>query len=573
MTDDVANTVTMSTQVFDNYSQGTNLGNTGVGNVVSAALNSGALPVDGNGIYFVLTSPDVKEGKFCVNYCGYHTSGTFNSTDIKVAFVGNPATQCNSTANPTCSVQNPTPNANEGADAMANVMAHELNESVTDPDGNAWYHINPAGENGDLCNFNFGSTFAALNGSMANVVLRGSQYLIQRNWLNANGGLCAMGFNAQSPTALRFVPVTPCRVADTRNPSGPFGGPFLGARTTRGFAIPNSSCNTPNTAQAYSLNITVVPHASLGFLTTFPCGQPQPFVSTLNSIDGRIKAEAAITPAGTPNEAVCIFVTDDTDVVIDINGYFDAATNTSALAFFPVTPCRMVDTRLANGPLGGPSLKANSARTFPLLSAPCNIPATAQAYALNFTSVPQGSLGFLTTWPAGQNQPFVSTLNAPTGTVTANAAIVPPGTNGDVSVFVTDNSDLVVDVNGYFAPFTTGGLSLYNVAPCRVIDTRNPAGTAPFNGSIDVIVVLSDCGATSAAQAFVLNATVVPPSPLGFLTLWPQGTAKPFVSTLNASDDAVTSNMAIVPTSNGSVSAFGSSATHVVLDISGYFAP
>jgi hypothetical protein len=71
----------------------------------------------------------------------------------------------------------------------------------------------------------------------------------------------------------------------------------------------------------------------------------------------------------------------------------------------------------------------------------------------------------------------------------------------------------------------------------------------------------------------VLNATVVPPGPLGFLTLWPQGAAQPLVSTLNAIDGAVTSNMAIVPTTNGSVSAFGANPTHLVLDISAFFAP
>src|SRR5262249_28981807 len=157
---------------------------------------------------------------------------------------------------------------------------------------------------------------------------------------------------------------------------------------------------------------------------------------------GRIKAAAAIAAAGT-NRAVCIFVTNDTDVVIDINGYFVPATNPSALAFYPVTPCRLVDTRLANGPLGGPTLVGNAVRTFPLLSATCNRPAKAQVYSLTFTSVPQGPLGFLTTWPAGQAQPLVSTLNANTGTVTANAAIVPAGTNGDVSVYVTNSSDLV----------------------------------------------------------------------------------------------------------------------------------
>jgi hypothetical protein len=68
-----------------------------------------------------------------------------------------------------------------------------------------------------------------------------------------------------------------------------------------------------------------------------------------------------------------------------------------------------------------------------------------------------------------------------------------------------------------------------------------------------------------------VNATVVPPGPLGFLTLWPQGSAKPLVSTLNAGDGAITSNLAIVPAANGSISIFGSDPTHVVMDISGYF--
>lgn len=370
---------------------------------------------------------------------------------------------------------------------------------------------------------------------------------------------------------LSFVPVTPCRIADTRNPAGPFGGPFLkGNAAARAIAIPSSACSIPNTAQAYSLNITVVPHGPLGFLTAFPCGQPQPLASNLNSIDGRTKAVAAILPAGT-NGAACFFASNDTELVLDINGYFVPDTDTTAMSFYPMTPCRLVDTRLAAGALGGPSLTANVARTFPLLSSSCNIPATARAYSLNYTAIPQGPLGFLTTWPAGQTQPLVSTLNAVTGTVTANAAIVPAGTNGDISVFVSHPSDLVIDVNGYFAPPGTGGLSLHNLTPCRVLDTRNPAGTPPFNGAKDLNVGGAACGALASAQSYVVNATVVPPGPLGFLTLFPQGSTQPLVSTLNAIDGAVTSNMAIVPTGNGSLSIFGSNPTHLVMDISGYF--
>jgi hypothetical protein len=571
----IANTATVAKQIFDNYSQGTALNDTLLGNVVGNPLASGALPVDSNGIYFVLTSPDVTETGFCTTFCGFHTSGTFGTTDIKVAFVGNPATQCprgKPGATSTCSHQVLSPNGNEGADAMANVIAHELNEAVTDPQGDAWFHLNTAGENGDLCSFNFGPTFTALNGAQANVVLSGRQYLIQQNWLNANGGGCAMGFNAQAPAGLTFVPVTPCRVADTRNPTGPFGGPVLAAQGTRGFNIPTSACSIPGTAKAYSVNVTVVPHGSLGFLTSFPCGQPLPLASTLNSGDGRVKAAAAIVPAGT-NGDLCFFATGDTDLVLDINGYFVPNINPTALAFYPVTPCRLVDTRLGIGPLGGPSLVGNAARTFPVLSGSCNLPATAQAYAMNFTAVPKGFLGFLTTWPAGQTQPLVSTLNAVTGTVTANSAIMPAGTGGDVSVFVTNDADLVIDVNGYFAPPGTGGLSLYALTPCRVLDTRNSPGRAASAGTIDVSVMLSGCGAPATAQSYVLNATVVPPGPFGFLTLWPQGTTQPLVSTLNAIDGSVTSNLAIVPTTNGLISSFASNPVHLVLDISGYFAP
>jgi hypothetical protein len=71
----------------------------------------------------------------------------------------------------------------------------------------------------------------------------------------------------------------------------------------------------------------------------------------------------------------------------------------------------------------------------------------------------------------------------------------------------------------------------------------------------------------------VLNATVVPPEGLGYLTLWAAGAAQPNVSTLNASDRAVTSNMAIVPTKNGSVDAFAADTTQLILDLSSYFAP
>ena len=423
-----------------------------------------------------------------------------------------------------------------------------------------------------------GTTMYAVNGTAVYSVNLSNGVLTALFDYSGNGLGSANGsaFIAEGPPpvqgALLFVPMTPCRLVDTRDAAGAFGGPSIAGNTSRSFAIPSSACDVPSTAAAYSLNVTAVPKAGLGYMTIWPTGVTQPVVSTLNS-DGRVKANAAIVPAGTSG-AVSVYATDATDVVLDINGYFVPATSTSALAFYPLTPCRVVDTRNPTGTLGGPSLVGAQTRAFPILSSACNIPSTAQAYSLNFTAIPQDGLGYLSAWPTGQTWPGVSTLNAPTtNPVVANAAIVPAGTTGQINVLGSNNTDVVIDINGYFAPVgaAAGSQALYTVTPCRVLDTRSSSGS--FNGTLPVNVAGSSCGVPSSAEAFVLNATVVPTLSLGYLTLWPENETQPVVSTLNADDGVIASNMAIVPTTNGSIDAFSSNSTQLILDISGYFAP
>ncbi|HEY5174948.1 MAG TPA: YncE family protein [Terriglobales bacterium] len=382
-------------------------------------------------------------------------------------------------------------------------------------------------------------------------------------------------------TALQFVSVTPCRLVDTRPQYGG-NGPIQGG-TFRSFPIlQEGGCNIPTTAAAYSLNVTVVPQAILGYLTIWPAGQSRPVVSTLNSLDGRIKADAAIVPAGASG-AISVYVTDTTNVILDIDGYF-APVSGSTLAFYPLPPCRVADTRKSTFPqgLGPPHLSGGAERDFPVLLSPC-IPAgvNAQAYSFNFTAVPYPALGnplgYLEVWPKDQKpQHPVSTLNNLRGTIVANAAIVPAGTGGEITAFANNDTDLVIDINGYFAPAGSGGLSLYPAAPCRVIDTRHVGNGQPFSGTLTPPVDVSNgpCGPPAAARAYVFNATVVPQGALGYLTLWPDGTGQPVVSTLNAFDGSLTNNMAIVPSTNGKVDAYaGSGLTQLILDISSYFAP
>lgn len=132
--------------------------------------------------------------------------------------------------------------------------------------------------------------------------------------------LCGHSLLAQSNTS--FIGVNPCRVVDTRDPNfQAFGPPFMAANSSRTFIIPASSCGVPQAVSAYSFNITVVPRGPLPYITIWPTGKPQPLVSTLNSYNGNVTANAAIVSAG-ERGAVSVYVAGDTDLIIDLNGYF-----------------------------------------------------------------------------------------------------------------------------------------------------------------------------------------------------------------------------------------------------------
>ena len=112
------------------YTYGKTLTDYNILSIVTDELASGALPVNADGIYVVLTSADVTAASgFCRLYCGWHSYGNFNGTTVKFAFVGNSATQCPAT----CTAEAASPNGNRGADGMASVIAHELVETATDP--------------------------------------------------------------------------------------------------------------------------------------------------------------------------------------------------------------------------------------------------------------------------------------------------------------------------------------------------------------------------------------------------------------------------------------------------------
>jgi hypothetical protein len=382
---------------------------------------------------------------------------------------------------------------------------------------------------------------------------------------------------------MQYIPLeTPCRAADTR-PNHPVTGGSVRTFNPAGGGCAALLAPTSG-AIAYVMNVTVAPHGPLTYLTVWPAGEAQPNVSTLNSPDGRTKANAAIVTGGTNGE-ISVFASNTTDVLLDVSGYFVSALppGVATYTFRPITPCRVVDTRYPNGQFGLPSLVAHQQRTFELDLSDCHLPtapgSAGGAFSINVTVMPKEKkpVGHVTVWGTSVKSPETpgtSTVNVPTSTLTANAAIttVNPATGESISVFASDETDIAIDVNGYFAigPLDPGGLSLYTLPPCRILDTR----PGEFQGKRTIPVTTdNNCSVSGVAQAYVLNATVIPPGPLTYLTLWADGTPQPGTSTLNAEDGVTSSNMAIVQTTNGSIDAFASQSTQLLLDISAYFAP
>jgi hypothetical protein len=165
---------------------------------------------------------------------------------------------------------------------------------------------------------------------------------------------------------------------------------------------------------------------------------------------------------------------------------------TNPVPFIGVTPCRIVDTRGPAGTFGAPPLTPGMPRNFPLTSGPCaGLPASAEAYSLNITVTNTLGPGFIKIYPEGSAAPGVSTLNYVAGQTIANAAIVPAGTGGGITVAAgVSGTDLIIDINGYFDGTRTR--------------TIRPVGTQAQNGAA-LLSALAGITTASATNPWLLK--------------------------------------------------------------------
>ena len=174
-------------------------------------------------------------------------------------------------------------------------------------------------------------TWSITNGSITGgagtrsiTFLAGASGSVTLNVTVQHGGCSSMGSKnvpIDSTCPASFFTVTPCRVADTRDPAGPYGGPALSAGVERTFVFAGR-CSIPATAKAVSLNVTVTQPAAPGFVVLYPGGSPAPTVSAINFRAGQTRANNAIVPLGTGG-TLAVQSAAPTHFILDVNGYFE----------------------------------------------------------------------------------------------------------------------------------------------------------------------------------------------------------------------------------------------------------
>ncbi|MBS1791778.1 MAG: putative Ig domain-containing protein [Acidobacteria bacterium] len=415
---------------------------------------------------------------------------------------------------------------------------------------------------------------------------------------DANGctGTRSYTINISGNPGLMFYPLAhPVRLLDTRpgasacfTPNAPIPGATSFTQPARGIC---DSLTIPANAAAVTGNITTVQSGG-GYLTLYPSDVALPFVANSNFAANQILNNVFTVGLGTADGAFKIYVTTDTNVVVDITGYY-APPAVGGLYFHKLPyPVRLLDTRAGQSGCFTPGAPLGAGTdTTQFATGACagvTIPPTALAVVGNATTVNPGQ-GFLTLYPSNAVRPTVASSNFAAGQTMNAPLTVGLSASGAFNIYTLATTDLVVDLLGYYSPdamdINGAGLLFYPLAhPVRLLETRfgatgcyqpnaalspNQIYTQPARGACGGVTIPAN------ALGIVGNATVVIPLANGYLTFWPSDESQVFVASSNFTAGAIFNRHFIVGLGNGdgAFKILSSAMTDLVIDVSGYFAP
>ncbi|MDQ6713499.1 MAG: glycosyl hydrolase family 18 protein [Candidatus Dormibacteraeota bacterium] len=341
------------------------------------------------------------------------------------------------------------------ATGTAGVM---VNVTVTRPDAPSWLTIYPCGvPRPSTSNLNFNSWTTIANLVEVSLGRGGAICIYNGNGntdvvVDVEGWLSLAG--TDTTTAGLYRPVVPARLLDTRIGTG--GSTTIRPGQSIDLQVAGKG-NVPATgASAAVLNVTATNPTSVGYLTVYPAGTQLPGASNLNFKAGQTVPNRAIAMLGTGG-AVSIFNgSGNTDVVVDVGGWFTDGSDTTATGghFTGLTPDRILDTRTGNGGVPIAPLGPNSTMTFtvagrggvPMMSS--SAPPT--AVIVNMTVTYTTANSYLIVYPGDASQPLASDLNWVPGQTVPNLVIVKLGADGTIAIHNGFGSThVVVDVLGY----------------------------------------------------------------------------------------------------------------------------
>jgi hypothetical protein len=388
-----------------------------------------------------------------------------------------------------------------------------------------------------------------------------------------------MGWQTPAPVGLRYTPIDPVRLLDTRDGTGGTSG-----RLGRGKALDVGVLGgaVPTSATAVVLNVTGLGPSSPTDLRVYPTprsGTARPLVSNLNLAAGDQRANLVTVLVGEGGKVRVFNAGGAPHVLVDIQGWYGPD---GASGYQPTDPVRILDTRTGTGNVPVAPLPAGQPLDLMVVGGPRAVPATATAVVLTVTALRATTTTdvrvFGTPADAATPPPRVSNLNLRPGQVVPNLVVAKIGAGGAVRLLNSAGTvDLLADLAGWYddAP---GGSLFHPLAPERVLDTRvQPPQRLGAGGTRDVRVTQVAGVPASGATAVVANITGVDASAPTDVAAYPVPAdgSVPTVSTLNLAAHQTAADLAVVGVGAGGLARLRNKAGAValVVDLSGWFGP
>ena len=364
--------------------------------------------------------------------------------------------------------------------------------------------------------------------------------------------------SAATPNTSAYVPVEPCRLADSRRGLG-----FVRIDDSTA-TINTEACDIPREATSVVVSTTIVNPSDRGWLVASASGANSQTAATLTWKAHDTRANTATVAIGADRH-IAVQRTGafgDGAVIVDVVGAFVPATSASAGRFrAEPTARRLLDTRSGRRPAAGSTL------AIPL---PPGVPVDTTALAVNITAVRNAADGFVAAFPAGTEQPDTSVLNTDRAGQFRAAATIVPVTPAGFEIYVSAATHLIVDITGSFtgesAPESDDGLFVA-INPTRLRDTRSQADPIHRAGTIDVALPPLTGGAAAAAY----SVTMIAPGTSGYLTAHAAGTPRGATSSGYGERGDLTAQFGIAAASARGVALFADAGSEVTFDLLGYF--